>query len=56
MGNKFYYLGDLIGARGGAEEASRTRVRCAWTKFREHAAVLTSRSAPVEVKGKVYRA
>jgi len=35
-------LGDLIGAGGGAEEA-RTRVRCAWAKFKEElASVLTS--------------
>jgi len=25
---KFCYLGDLIGASGGAEEASRVRLRC----------------------------
>ena len=28
--NKFCYLGDMLAAGGGAEEASRTRVRCAW--------------------------
>ena len=33
--DKFCYLGDMIGAGGGAEEASRARVRCAWAKFRE---------------------
>ena len=32
---KFCYLGDMIGAGGGAEEASRARVRCAWATFRE---------------------
>jgi len=32
-------LGDLIGAGGGAEEASRARVRCASAKFRELAPV-----------------
>jgi len=43
--NKFRYLRDLIDASGGAEEASRVRVRCAWAKFRELAPVLTSRGA-----------
>ena len=32
---RFCYLGDMIGSGGGAEEASRTRVRCAWSKFNE---------------------
>ena len=31
---KFCYLGDMIGSGGGAEEASRARVQCAWGKFR----------------------
>ena len=31
--DKFFYLGDMIGSGGGAEEASRARVRCAWGKF-----------------------
>ena len=32
--NKFCYLGDMIGAGGGAEDAARARVRCGWGKFR----------------------
>ena len=32
--SKFCYLGDMIGSGGGAEEASRARVQCAWGKFR----------------------
>src|SRR5207253_7635649 len=32
---KFCYLGDMIGADGGAGDASRTRVRCAGGKFSE---------------------
>jgi hypothetical protein len=54
--DEFRYLGDMIGAGGGAEAASRARVRCAWAKFRELAPVLTSRGASLKVKGKVYRA
>ena len=36
---KFCYLGDMLCAGGGAEEASRTRVRSAWGKFNELAPV-----------------
>ncbi len=39
--DRFCYLGDMIGAGEGAEEASRARVRCAWDKFRELALILT---------------
>ena len=54
--SKFCYLGDMIGSGGGAEEASRARVQCAWGKFRELAPILTSRGASLKVKGKVYSA
>jgi len=50
---KFCYLGDVIGAGGGAEEAARARVRSAWAKFRELAIVMTSRRAYLKVQGKV---
>ena len=33
--DRFCYLGDMIGAGGGAELASIVRVRCAWGKFWE---------------------
>ena len=52
----FRYLGDTIGVGGGAEDASRARVRCAWAKFRELAPILASRGASLRVKGKIYRA
>jgi hypothetical protein len=54
--DKFCYLGDMIGAGGGVEEASRARVRCAWGKFRELSPILTSRGASLKVKGRIYRA
>ena len=54
--DRFCYLGDMIGSGGGAEEASRARVRCAWGKFRELSPILTSRGASLKVKGIVYRA
>ena len=51
---KFCYLGDMIGAGGGAEEASRNRVRCAWSKFRELSPILTTRGASHRLKEKIY--
>ena len=53
--DKFCYLGDMIAAGGGTEEASRARARCAWAKFKELAPILTSRGASLKVKGQVYR-
>ena len=51
----FCYLGDMVGSGGGAEEASRTRVRCAWGKFNELGSVLVERGASLKLKGKIYR-
>src|SRR3989441_12238676 len=56
VGDKFCYLGDVIGKGGGAEEASRARVRCAWKKFRDLRRLLTMSGASLKVKGKIYRA
>ena len=53
--NKFCYLGDMIGAGGGAEEAARNRVLYAWGKFNELAPILTSRGASLKLKGKIYK-
>jgi hypothetical protein len=41
---------------GGAEEASRTRVKCGWKKFRELSPILTARGASLKLKGKIYSA
>ena len=41
--DKFCYFGDVIGKGGGAEEASRARVRCAWEKLRDLRRLLTVR-------------
>jgi hypothetical protein len=54
--DNFCYLGDVIGAGGGAEEATRARTRCAWAKFRELEPILASRGASLKIKGKIYRA
>ena len=54
--DSFCYLGDMLGSGGGAEDASKTRVRCAWAKFRELAPILTLRGASLRLKGKIYSA
>jgi len=51
---KFCYLGDMIGAGGGAEDAVRTRVRCAWGKFNQLSPILAVRGASLKVKGRIY--
>ena len=56
MVDRFCYLGDMIEAGGGVEEAIRARVRCAWVKFRELSPILTTKDAYLKVKGKVYQA
>ena len=53
---KFCYLGDTIGAQGGAGAGVIARVRCGWSKFRELLPLLTSRSLPLLTKGRVYQA
>jgi len=53
--DRFCYLGDMIGDGGGAEEASRVRVQCAWGKFRAIAPILTTRGASLKIKGTIYR-
>ena len=49
---KFCYLGDTLGAGGGADEAARARVRCAWAKFKELSLILTTRGASYHMKGR----
>ena len=53
--DKFCYLGDMIGNGGGAEEATRTRVRGAWGKFTELTPMLMWRGTSLKMKGKIYR-
>ena len=54
--NKFCYLGDVIGSGGGASDASRNRVRCAWGKFNQLQPMLARRGASLRIKGKIYAA
>ena len=51
----FCYLGDEIGARGGAEEACRNRVKNAWMSFNKQGSILTTRGVSMRLKGKFYR-
>src|SRR6266568_2489866 len=53
---KFCYLGDMIGAAGGAEDASRTRIMCAWRKFNELKSFLALMGTSLKLKEKIYRA
>jgi hypothetical protein len=53
---EFCYLGDMLSAGGGAGEAARTRVKCAWKKFRELSPILTAKGASLALKGKIYSA
>ena len=53
---KFCYLGDTLGAGGGADEAARARVRCAWAKFKKLSPILTALGASYHMKGKIFRA
>src|ERR1043165_6844798 len=45
----------MLECEGGAGEASRTRVRCAWGKFNQMKPILARRGASLKVKGKIYR-
>ena len=48
---KFWHLGDKIGARGGVVDSVKTRIRC---KFRNLVPLLASRGFPLEAKGSLY--
>ena len=52
--DSFCYLGDMLSAGGGCELSSVIRVKTAWGKFRQLRSLLTSRSVPLPVRGKLY--
>ena len=54
--DRFCYLGDATGDGGGAEEATRARVKCACGKFMELAPILTTRGASLKLKVQIYTA
>jgi len=49
----FCYFGNMLGKGCGTEEASRTRVRCAWGKFNEFATILIRRGPSLRFKVKI---
>ena len=53
---KFCYLVGMIGAGGGAEDASRTRVRWDWGKVNKLKPVLAEMGTSLKLKGKIYKA
>ena len=53
---KFCYLGDTIGARGGAEDSITGRIRSGWSKFRELVPLLASKGLSLASKGRLYQA
>ena len=54
--DEFCYLGDMLGAGGGCENAVITRCRVAWGKFRKLLPVLTCRYLSFQIRGSVYSA
>ena len=52
----FCYLGDMIAARGGAENSITIRIRSARNKFRELLPLLDSKGLPLVIKGRIYEA
>ena len=52
--DRFCYLGDTIGADGGASDSVGARIRVGWNRFRVLKPILTSRSLPLQIKGLVY--
>ena len=54
--DKFCYLGDMIGAEGGAGDAVRASVKGAWATFRELCPISTVRDASLCMKGRLYSA
>ena len=53
--DRFSYLGDVISAEGGAQEAVTSRIRSAWKKFKEVSNVICGRSISLKVRGTLYK-
>ena len=50
----FCYLGDTLDGDGQADLAVTARIRNGWMNFREHLPFLTSRTPPLEMKGREF--
>ena len=48
-------MGDVIGTRGGAKDASRNRVKNAWMSFSKLGPILTTIGVSLRLKGQFYR-
>ena len=53
---KFCYLGDTIGSRGGAFDSVTARIRSGWNRFRELVPLLASKGLSLAAKGRLYQA
>ena len=53
---QFCYLGDMLDCEGGSERAAKTRVSCAWMRWRELSSLLCSPGIPVHYRARVYAA
>ena len=49
----FCYLGDVLDPSGGAERTVRSRIACAWSKWREVSNLLTNRGIPPRHRAEV---
>ena len=54
--SSFCYLGDLVGQRGGCFDATTTRIKSAWKKFRELLPILTCRGLFLKSRGYAFNA
>ena len=52
----FCYLGDMLGNNGGCADATTTRVRSAWKKFRDLLPILSNPAISLKVRGHVFSA
>ena len=52
--DSFCYLGDMLSAAGGCGLAVTTRVKTAWSKYRELMPVLTTRHLNLKTRGRIY--
>ena len=54
--DRFCYLGDTIGSRGGACDSVTARIRSGWNKFRELVPLLASKGLSLAAKGRLFQA
>jgi len=52
--DEFFYLGNVLDCEAGLERAVRARVAAAWKKWGEMVSLITNRSIPLKITGRVY--